>query len=49
MSKERKGVAFVLDKEIVDRLKSLSAESYIPQAKIVALALDEYMKKMEEK
>lgn len=49
MSKERKGVAFVLDKVIVDRLKTLSAETYIPQAKIVALALDEYMKKMEEK
>ena len=28
MNKERKGVAFVLDKEIVDRLKTLSTESY---------------------
>src|SRR5699024_3656170 len=44
----RKSVSFVFDKELIDRLKKLSEETYIPQARLAALALDEFISKKEK-
>lgn len=44
----RKSVSFVFDKELIDRLKKLSEETYIPQARLAALALDEFITKKEK-
>src|SRR5699024_8801340 len=44
----RKSVSFVFDKELIDRLKKLSEETYIPQARLAALALDECISKKEK-
>lgn len=49
MNKERKAVTFVIDKELAERLRAVSKQTYIPQAKIVSLALEEYIKKLEDK
>lgn len=37
-------VSFKLDAELVERLRKMSDETYIPQVKIVALALEKYIK-----
>lgn len=49
MNRERKAVTFVVDKSLAERLRAISHQTYIPQAKIVSLALEEYIKKLEDK
>lgn len=49
MNKKRKAVTFVVDKTLAERLRAVSNKTYIPQAKIVSLALEEYIKKLEDK
>lgn len=49
MNRERKAVTFVVDKSLAERLRAVSHQTYIPQAKIVSIALEEYIKKLEDK
>ena len=41
----RKQITFTLDEELIKKLKELSNETYIPQARIVELGIKEFLKK----
>ena len=41
----RKQATFTLEEELLDKLKELSKETYIPQARIVELGIKEILKK----
>ena len=44
----RKQATFTLEEELIDKLKELSKETYIPQARIVELGIKEILKKYDK-
>lgn len=40
----KKRITFTLDEDLIKELKEKSEETHIPQAKIVSLALQDYLK-----
>jgi len=44
----KKPVTFTIDENIVDRLRALSKETHIPQAKLASMAIDEFITKKEK-
>lgn len=41
----KKRITFTLDEALIKKLKEKSEQTHIPQAKLVTLALEEYLKK----
>ena len=44
----KKVLSFRMDEELINRLKELSEVTYIPQVKLIELALEEYLSKKEK-
>ena len=44
----RKQATFTLDEELINKLRQLSKETYIPQAQIVELGIKEILKKYDK-
>lgn len=44
----KKNITFHLDVELIEKLREYSDESMIPQARIVAAALEEYLEKQKQ-
>ena len=44
----RKRVTFTLDTELIDRLKKVSEETMIPQARLVETGIEDILKKYEK-
>ena len=44
----KKPVTFTIDENIIDRLRALSKETHIAQAKLASMAIDEFITKKEK-
>lgn len=44
----KKPVTFTIEESVIDRLRKLSKDTHIPQARLVQMAIDEYVTKKEK-